>query len=148
MKRNILLFAALSIFAVTGVQAQSKAKSTAKKVETTSKVQGPGVVFSSETIDYGTVAQNSDGVKEFTFVNNGTAPLVIKSASGSCGCTVPTYSKEPIMPGLSGSIKVSYDTSRIGAFQKTVTITTNASEEKKVLTIKGNVLAAAGSAKS
>lgn len=148
MKKNILLFAAFSIFAITGVQAQSKTVAAAKSTEAASKVQGPGIMFSSETIDYGTIAHKSEGNREFTFVNNGTAPLLIKSASGSCGCTVPTYSKEPIMPGKSGSIKVNYDTSRVGAFQKTVTITTNAGDEKKVLTIKGNVLAAAAATKS
>ncbi|MDG2280286.1 MAG: DUF1573 domain-containing protein, partial [Flavicella sp.] len=55
-------------------------------------------------------------------------------------CTVPTYDKEPIMPGESGEIRVKYATNRVGRFSKTVTLTSNASEPKKVLRIKGEVL--------
>jgi hypothetical protein len=95
--------------------------------------------FEAETIDYGTILQGSDRVRKFFFTNTGKEPLVIQSAKGSCGCTVPTYPKEPIMPGQKGVIEVNYDTNRLGAFTKTVTLTSNATEETKVLTIKGNV---------
>ena len=92
-------------------------------------------------IDYGTIDQHSNGVREFHFTNTGSAPLVIQNAKGSCGCTVPSYDKEPVMPGESGTIKVKYATNRLGVFQKTVTLTTNAATPTVVLTIKGNVLA-------
>ena len=100
--------------------------------------------FESETIDYGTVAPNSDGKREFTFVNNGNKPLIITNASGSCGCTVPSFPKEPIMPGAKAVIGVKYDTSRAGQpFNKTVTVTSNATAApSKILTIKGTVSAA------
>jgi hypothetical protein len=58
---------------------------------------------------------------------------------GSCGCTVPVWPKTPIAPGEKASIKVKYDTRRVGRFQKTVTVTSNAGTPTKVLTIKGNV---------
>ena len=138
----------LAMLVVLGV-ATSTAQETSKKLKATNtkvataKVNGAGMVFVSETIDYGTVAYNSDGKREFVFTNNGNKPLIITNAQGSCGCTVPTYPKEPIAPGAKGVIGVKYDTSRGGqAFTKTVTLTTNAVVPTKTLTIKGNVLAA------
>ena len=80
----------------------------------------------AQTWDYGTVEQASTGVRFFKFTNTGTAPLQIQNAKGSCGCTVPSYPHEPIMPGESGYIKVKYDTKRVGPFTKYVTLTTNA----------------------
>ncbi len=76
--------------------------------------------------DYGTIEQASTGVRFFKFTNTGTAPLLIQNAKGSCGCTVPNWPREPIMPGQNGYIKVKYDTKRVGNFAKYVTLTTNA----------------------
>ncbi len=100
------------------------------------------MVFESETIDYGTIDQDADGKREFVLTNNGNKPLIIMNAVGSCGCTVPTFPKEPIAPGAKAVIGVKYDTHRTGSFSKQVTLTTNASETPKVLTIKGEVKAA------
>lgn len=96
--------------------------------------------FESDVIDYGTIEQKADGVRTFKFTNTGDAPIVISSAKGSCGCTVPTYSKNVIKPGEAGEIEVKYDTNRIGKFTKTVTLISNASESSKVLRIKGEVV--------
>ena len=98
--------------------------------------------FESEEINYGKIEQDANGVRVFKFTNTGKAPIVITNAKGSCGCTVPTYSKNVIQPGEHGEIEVKYDTHRLGAFTKTVTLTSNASEPNKVLRIKGEVLAA------
>ena len=76
--------------------------------------------------NYGTIKNASTGYRYFKFTNTGAGPLVISQAKGSCGCTVPTWPKEPIMPGQSDYIKVKYDTKRTGAFTKYVTLTTNA----------------------
>lgn len=103
-------------------------------------IDGPAMQFESFEVDYGTIEQNADGHRQFKFVNTGTEPLVIKNARGSCGCTVPTWPKEPIMPGESGAIDVKYDTKRIGKFTKTITLTTNESVGTRMLTIKGDVL--------
>ena len=82
-------------------------------------------------------------LKQFVFVNNGNQPLIITSATGSCGCTVPSFPKDPIAPGEKSVIGVKYDTSKQGAFTKNVTIKSNAVQgDTKVLTIKGNVLPA------
>jgi Protein of unknown function (DUF1573) len=100
--------------------------------------------FATDIMDYGTIKKGSERVRHFTFKNTGTEPLIISNATGSCGCTVPTYPKEPIMPGASASIDVNYDTQREGPFTKTVTLTTNAEgQESKLLTIKGTVEPAA-----
>jgi hypothetical protein len=96
--------------------------------------------FENETIDYGTIQQNADGVRIFKFTNTGEAPIVISKVKSSCGCTVPTYPKTAILPGETSEISVKYATNRIGAFKKTITITSNASEANKILRIKGNVL--------
>jgi hypothetical protein len=97
------------------------------------------VVFETELIDYGTIEHNADGNREFKFKNTGKEPLIISNCTGSCGCTVPTWPKEPIKPGETSSIKVHYATDRVGAFEKTVTVTSNAKSATKVLKIKGNV---------
>lgn len=60
-------------------------------------VEGAGMVFENEVVDYGTIQHNADGKREFVFTNNGTKPLIIESAQGSCGCTVPTKPTEPIL---------------------------------------------------
>lgn len=153
--KKILLLSAFFVFGLTAATAQETAKTTkvttevktTKKTKKTKKaetpaVKGPGIVFENETIDYGTINQNENGQREFVFTNNGDEPLVIKSAQGSCGCTVPEAPKEPIAPGAKGVIKVKYDTNRVGMFTKNVTVTTNASETPKVLMIKGDVKAA------
>lgn len=150
MKKLITLSIALLAFTFSNAQETSKAtKKTAPKTSKVTtpalpKVEGAGMVFVTEVIDYGTIAANSDGKREFVFTNNGNKPLIITNAVGSCGCTVPTYSKEPIAPGAKGVIGVKYDTSRAGQpFTKTVTITSNATgTPSKTLTIKGTVLAA------
>ena len=135
MKKIILI----AMLVVAGI-ATSNAQST-KKAAKAAKVEGAGMAFETETIDYGTIAHNADGQRQFVFVNNGTKPLIITNTQGSCGCTVPTTPKEPIAPGAKGIIGVKYATDRVGAFTKTVTVTSNAEgQPTKVLTIKGTVL--------
>jgi hypothetical protein len=105
---------------------------------------GAKIDFIKETHDYGTIKYGADGSCTFEFKNIGNAPLIISNAKGSCGCTVPSWPKEPIAPGAKGSIKVQYDTKRPGPINKSVTITSNAvnGSEGTVIRIKGNVLPA------
>ena len=121
------VFSILTMLALVAVMAKAQ------------KVGGPVMTFEQTEIDYGTIAQGSDPLRKFKFKNTGTEPLVIKNARGSCGCTVPTYKKEPITAKESGDIEVRYDTQRVGPFTKTVTIETNEGEQPRVLTIKGVV---------
>ena len=103
------------------------------------KVSNAIIDFESKVVDYGTIEHNSDGKRKFIFTNNGTDPLIIKKAKGSCGCTVPTWPREPIAPGETAEIGVKYATNRVGKFTKTITLTTNASKKPTILTIKGEV---------
>jgi len=103
----------------------------------------PTMKFDKDAIDYGTIKQDADGNRVFTFTNDGKEPIVISEAHGSCGCTVPTYPKEPIMPGKSAEIKVHYDTHRVGPFSKSVTVNSNAKNSPVVLRISGTVEAPA-----
>lgn len=102
-------------------------------------VNGPEIEFEDMVYDYGTIKQHANGEGFFKFTNTGSAPLIIESAKGSCGCTVPSYPKEPIKPGESAEITVKYDTKRVGPINKSVRLTTNASEKPVVLRIKGHV---------
>lgn len=99
----------------------------------------PKMEFETDVIDYGTIEQNANGVREFKFTNAGKEPLIITKAKGSCGCTVPSWPKEPIAPGEEGAIKVKYATNRVGPINKSVTVTSNGVPSKKTLRIKGEV---------
>lgn len=155
MKKIILILTAVAFFGTLSVNAQdattavAKTEVKTKKVKKSKKeavaalpkVEGAGMVFENETIDYGTIAHNADGKREFVFVNNGNKPLIISNTQGSCGCTVPVTPKDPIAPGAKGVIGVKYATDRVGPFTKTVTVTSNAEGmPTKVLTIKGTIL--------
>lgn len=83
------------------------------------------MTFESLSVDFGTIANDSDPVRYAKFTNTGTDPLVIKNARGSCGCTVPTWPKEAIAPGQSSTMEIRYDTKRTGRISKTVTVSTN-----------------------
>lgn len=105
-----------------------------------SLVQAQDIKFDKETIDYGTIAQSSDGEKIFEFTNTGDAPLILIKVISSCGCTVPQWPKQAIIPGEKGKIKVRYNTKKLGRFSKAITILSNAkSGERKVIKIKGIV---------
>lgn len=102
---------------------------------------GAKIKFDKEVHDYGTIKNGADGTCTFDFTNTGNQPLIISNAKGSCGCTVPSWPKEPVNPGQTATITVKYDTKRTGAINKSVTITSNAvNEPTKVIRIKGNVL--------
>ncbi len=98
------------------------------------------LTFTTEEIDYGSIVQNDNGERVFTFTNTGNAPVVISEVKTTCGCTVPLYPKTAILPGKSNEIKVKYATNRIGAFTKSITVISNAKNENQVLKIKGEVL--------
>lgn len=104
--------------------------------------QGPktSIQFDEMEHDFGTIDQNTTNPKTFTFTNTGEHPLIISDAKGSCGCTVPSYPREPIPPGGTGEIEVVYRPGQQKNQQtKTVTITANTEPAQTVLRIKANV---------
>lgn len=99
------------------------------------------IVFDKTTHDFGTFKE-SDGPQTttFTFKNEGTAPLILSNVRASCGCTTPEWTREPVAPGGTGSIKVSYDPkNRPGSFNKSVTVSSNAENRTVILRISGKV---------
>ena len=102
---------------------------------------GPEIEFEKVVHDYGDIPYNGNGECEFRFTNTGTEPLIIQKPKSSCGCTIPSWPKEPILPGESDVITVTYRTNRPGNINKTVTVYSNAvNNSTVVLRIKGRVL--------
>lgn len=128
--KKLLVTLSLMMFVLFSVNAQTAAGN-----------DGPEIKFDKIENDYGTITQGADGGCVFKFKNIGNEVLVISDVRKSCGCTTPTWSKEPILPGQSGEIKVGYNTGNIGNFSKTITVISNAISSTVTLTIKGNVVA-------
>lgn len=102
----------------------------------------PKAEFVKEVHDFGKVEESAGTVTtEFKFKNTGKAPLIIQRVQASCGCTTPEYTNEPILPGKTGTIKVTYSTvGRPGVFNKDVTIFTNVPDAIYKVHIKGEVV--------
>ena len=97
------------------------------------------VTWKSETIDVGEIPQGKPKAIIFEFKNTGKNDVIITNVQGSCGCTATDYTKESIKAGKSGFVTATYNATNVGAFTKTVTVTTNADASPKVLTLKGTV---------
>jgi len=116
--------------AATAAPATTEAPKTSLTVD--------NMAFNIDSHDFGTVSEGPAAEYEFHFKNTGKEPINLQRVQASCGCTTPTYSKDPVLPGKEGVIKASYNTSgRPGPFTKSITVVSNAGT--KVLTIKGTV---------
>jgi len=118
---------------MAGLQAQQVNTTTA---DSTAKAK---IVFETMVHDFSVINYGGDGNCVFKFKNEGTAPLILSNVQASCGCTTPSWTREPVMPGVSGEIKVHYDTNRVGSFSKSITVTSNAENSPIVLRISGEV---------
>ena len=146
MKKTILSFSAALCF-VFASMAQTPTPTPAGATGGTGSTiaSGAEITFEKDVHDFGNMKQGGDASYEFKFKNTGTEPLIISNARGSCGCTVPQWPQEPIKPGTSSVIKVTYDSKRVGPINKSVTITSNAgAEPTKVLRITGTIEAVPG----
>lgn len=129
-------FALICLFA-TMAFGMAKAQDTEKK---DIPANGAKITFTETEHNYGTLQKGGNGDCEFTFKNEGNEPLILSNVKASCGCTTPSYTQKPVMPGETGTIKVHYNTNNVGGFSKTVTVTSNAVDNPRVvLRIKGNV---------
>lgn len=133
MRKQIFTVMVLSLMTL-GLNAQDNSKKASAANPNAAEIS-----FENDIHDYGTIPYGGNGTYEFKFVNTGKEPLIISNARGSCGCTVPSWPKEPILKGHTGVISVHYDTKRPGPFSKTVTVSSNGTTAEKVLTIKGVV---------
>jgi Protein of unknown function (DUF1573) len=136
--KKLFILAVMAIFAVNA-NAQFKSKPSAPKVEAPIS-KDPSIFIEKDVVEYGVIAKGSERVRTFKVVNKGAQPLILTNCSGSCGCTVPTCPREPILPGKSAEISVNYDTNREGPFEKQVNIASNdPSTPNKAVRIKGEV---------
>src|SRR5690606_15708117 len=157
MKKTFFALSMLALVSTTGF-AQVKKLQPAQKAETTQKAPVKRVIaksasatpapatqfvnttvdFKKETNDFGTLTEDDAAEAEFVFTNKGKEPLIIQTVKPACGCTTPFYSKEPVAPGKTGTIKAAYGTKgRVGPFNKSITV--NSTAGTKVLWIKGVV---------
>ncbi len=162
--RNVLIMIALVAFVATGCKNKDAEKKIAELESRLAEIEGkntpaampteatpapaaekpegplPTVEFDTEDFDFGTINEGQVVEHTYSFKNTGEAPLIIQNAVGSCGCTVPNWSKEPIPVGGTGFVKASFDSNGKPNMQnKTVTVTTNAWPTTKVLRFKAMV---------
>lgn len=134
-----LIFLLLAILPLVAFSQKTKNKSG----ETTSNPgsQKAKIEFGETTYNFGTISETGgQATTEFKFKNTGSVPLILNNVQAGCGCTTPEWNRQPIAPGESGTIKVSYNPSgRPGVFSKTVTVNSNAENKITSLTIRGNV---------
>jgi Protein of unknown function (DUF1573) len=135
MKRTLLLSFALMLGLVVYQNASSH------NLPPISRVLEAIWKWEKTTHDFGKIEQNKPVTASFEFTNTGDSPLIITKATGSCGCTVPSYPKEPIMPGGTGIITAQFNAAASGTFTKTVDIEANTAKAAQ-LTITGTVVAA------
>lgn len=121
----------------------SDAVSNSESAEGRISSDQPDITFEEKVFDFGTIVQGEKVSHAFIFKNNGKKSLIISSAQGSCGCTVPEWPKEPIAPGASNRINVVFNSEgKSGLQEKTVTIVTNCEPATKVIRIKGEIIVA------
>ncbi len=131
-------------FTSCGEDATKKIKTenleVAKERDSEIKMGGPRFKFDKTEHDFGTINEGDVVETVFSFTNVGKSELIITSAKGSCGCTVPEWPKEPIMPGEAGEIKVKFNSYRKPNLQqKQITLRTNTEGGKEVLKIRAQV---------
>ena len=98
--------------------------------------EGPKIEFANVVFDYGQIEQGANGDSHFIFRNVGSEPLILMNVSASCGCTVPNWPREPIMPGQESKIIVRYDTHRIGHIGRAVTVFSNSVDGNDRITLR------------
>lgn len=112
----------------------------AKERDQEIKIGGPKLKFDKTEHDFGVINEGDIVETVFTFTNSGKSELIITSAKGSCGCTVPEWPREPIMPGEEGEIKVKFNSDRKPNLQqKQITLVTNTDQGKEILKVKAQV---------
>lgn len=138
MKKLVVACLALSVLVACNLQVkndQSSADSTSQSTENLGKI-----VFEEDSFDFGTIKEGEIVDHVFKFKNEGNAPVILAQVSASCGCTTPNYTKEPVLPGKEGEVKVSFKSSgQVGVQQKFVTISSNAENAVLTVQIKGKV---------
>jgi len=148
MKKIFLSVVCLSILAACTNQNSTGSKnSTATqeiaKVASVDTANAPIFKFEKEVYDFGEIKEGEKVTYDFKFKNIGNGPLIISSATATCGCTIPEYPKEPVALGAEGLIRVVFNSAgKSGIQNKIVSITANTIPSLTELNILGNVVAA------
>lgn len=142
--KTIFLIAA-SLVILSSCKQESKEMTTGDVMNSESadgkKGSLPEIKFEEETHDFGRITQGEKVTFGFKFKNTGGSNLIISSAAGSCGCTVPEYPKKPIAPGEEATINVVFSSEgKSGLVEKSVTLVTNCEPSTKIIYIKANVI--------
>lgn len=105
---------------------------------TTSSAQT--ITFKESTLDYGLVKFGGIGKKTFSFTNTGNKPLIVTDVKVTCGCTMASWTKTPVLPGKNGEVVINYDTKKTGKFNKSIEVFSNDTKaSRKLLKIKGEI---------
>jgi hypothetical protein len=130
--KKLMFIAALALIANVGFS-QTAATTTATPADLGE------FAWAASIHDFGKIKQGVPASYEFKFTNKGKAPLVITNAQASCGCTTPSWTRDPVLPGGEGFVKATYNAANPGPFDKTVTIYANVAGGTIALHIKGEV---------
>ena len=140
--KKVILLASFALVMTACSNATDRIESSTEVENETMMEFLPEIVFEEEFHDFGEINEGLVAEHVFSFKNEGEGSLIISNAQGSCGCTVPVWPRQPIAPGATGEIKVSFNsTGRAGKQDKRVTLTTNAVPQTKVLNITSTVIA-------
>lgn len=132
--KKLFLTAIIALGGLVSVNAQTPDVQAAPSDNKAAEIK-----FEKETHDFGAIPQGTPATYEFSFKNTGKTPLIITNASASCGCTTPDWTREPIKPGKTGTVKATYNAASPGSFTKSVTVVSNAKNSTVILYLKGDV---------
>jgi hypothetical protein len=135
------LFFTLSCNQNTNTEITTNDVMNTKSADGNSNADLPDIKFEEETHDFGRITQGEKVAFGFKFKNTGGSNLIISSANGSCGCTVPEYPKKPILPSEEAVVNVVFSSEgKSGVVEKSVTIVTNCEPSTKIIYIKANII--------
>lgn len=144
-KNTLLAFAIIGLLVGCGNQSATNTEQNvehpaASTTDTTASNQQGVIEFEESAFDFGKVKEGAVVDHIFKFKNTGAAPVILSQVSASCGCTTPDFTKEPVLPGKVGEIKVSFNSlGQVGNQQKIVTVSSNAENRVTTIQIKGIV---------
>ncbi|MGB5368977.1 MAG: DUF1573 domain-containing protein [Flavobacteriaceae bacterium] len=149
MKRIFLAFSAIAMLGFISCKENAANKINTENVAVAAErdaaaKQVPVMTFDKQVHDFGTIEQNAPQETLFTFTNTGNAPLIITDAKSSCGCTIPTWTKEPVAPGGRGELLVKFNGSGQNQVTKTITVIANTEKGQEQLRIQAFVNAPGG----
>src|SRR5690606_34226755 len=140
--KTVLLGAALATLVACGNSGNGDNEEELSDTVANKAATGGGIIEFEETaFDFGEVKEGEVIEHVYTYTNTGKTPVILSQVSASCGCTTPSYTQTPVLPGKSGEIKVSFDSNgQVGKQQKIVTIASNAENGVTTVQLKGEVL--------